>query len=228
MFRMTQTIGGYRVTTPFKAIDKLHPHGHKGLDLAMPSGTEIHAITGGRVSFAGFDDKLGNYVKVHNFDGTDIIYGHLKEVDVKTGDFLIRGQDIGQSGSTGHSTGPHLHLQVSKDGELIDPTSYAKGLGGHEYDDKGFMDHLHNISDFIKDSHNEGVWYAFTGKHFTESLIQFGKDFLNMLIQCSDVFILVTMILGIGAITGSKFCKKWMYYSVITWVILKLLMGYVT
>lgn len=224
MYSITQTIGGYRVTTPFKTIDKLHPHGHKGLDLAIPSGTELHSITGGKVLFSGWDDKLGNYVKVHSYDGSDIIYGHLKDCSVDTGDFIVQGQLLGHIGSTGRSTGAHLHLQISKDGQLVDPTSYAQKLGGINNDDhQSILDHYYNISNFIKDSHDQGIWYAFTGKHFTESLIQFGKDMLNMMVQCSDTLVIVAMILGLGAIAGSSFCKKWLWYTSILYLILKCL-----
>ena len=223
MVSISQTISGYRVTTPFKAIDKLHPNGHKGLDLAMPTGTEIHSIGGGKVIFAGWDDKLGNYVKVHGFDGTDVIYGHLSKLKVQVGEFVIQGQELALSGNTGRSTGPHLHIQTSKDGVLTDPTQYAAQLGGNGNDNASFMDHYHNISNFIKDSHNEGLWYAFTGEHFLTSLVQFGKDMLNMIVQCSDLLVIVAMVLGIGMMAGSKFCKKWLWYTSFTFLILKCL-----
>lgn len=224
MYTVTQTISGFRVTTPFKAVDKLHPYGHKGLDLAMPEGTTLHAINGGKVVFSGWDDKLGNYVKIHGYDGTDLIYGHLKECKVHTGDFILEGQQIGLSGTTGRSTGPHLHLQASHDGQLIDPTEYAMKLGGFNHDNnEGFLDSVRNFSDFIKDTHNEGIWYAFTGEHFTESLIQFGKDMLNMIVQCSDLLVVVALVLSIGVIGGSKFCKKWLWYTSFGFLILKCL-----
>lgn len=227
-YSITQTIGGFRVTTPFKAVDRLHPNGHKGLDLAMPEGTTLHAINGGKVVFSGWDDKLGNYVKIHGYDNTDIIYGHLKETSVDTGDFILQGQEIGLSGTTGRSTGPHLHLQVSENGQLLDPTEYAAKLGGvsdvHN-SSPGVLDMFRNVSDFIQNTHDKGLWYGLTGHKFKESLIIFGNDLISMMVQCSDVLVVVTMILGIGAITGSKFCKKWAYYSTMLFIILKCVGG---
>lgn len=222
---ITPTLGGYRVTTPFRAIDKLHPSGHKGLDLAMPVGTEIHSVDGGKVLFSGYDEKLGNYVKIHGNDNTDVIYGHLSECKVHTGDYVIEGQEIGLSGNTGHSTGPHLHLQTSQDGELIDPTQYAVKINGgvaHE----SFVDHIHNVSDFIKNTRQEGLFYGITGKHFKEWFVDGIEQTLYDIIDVADILIIVSMVLGIGTMAGSSFCKKWLYYSVILYVILKLLGGY--
>lgn len=227
MYSISQTLSGYRVTTPFKAIDKLHPHGHRGIDLAMPLNSPIHAVSGGKVIVVGYDEKLGNWVKIEGYDGTDVIYGHLNSSSVHTGDWVVKGQEIGLVGSTGRSTGPHLHLQTSVDGKLTDPTQYAAQLGGHDNDNSGFMDNVHDFSNFIKDTHDEGIWYAFTGQHFKESLIQFGLDFMNMLIQLSDLLIIVAMVLGMGTLAGSGFCKKWLYYTSILFVILKSVGGFV-
>lgn len=228
MYTVTQTLSGFRVTTPYKAIDKLHPYGHRGIDLAMPLNSPIHAVSGGKVIVSGYDDKLGNWIKIEGNDGTDIIYGHLNSSSVHVGDYVIRGQEIALSGSTGRSTGPHLHLQTSQDGNLTDPTEYASRLiGGHENDHTGFMDNIHNVSNFIKDTHDEGIWFAFTGQHFKDSLIQFLLDFTNMLIQLSDLLIIAAMILGLGTLAGSGFCKKWLYYTSILFVILKCVGGLV-
>lgn len=99
--------------------------------------------------------------------------------------------------------------------------------GGKNDADKSFLDRVDDLSDFISNSQSEGVWYALTGEHFKESLIQFGKDMLDMVIQCSDLLVIAVMVFGIGAIAGSGFCKKWMYYVTIAYIFLKCLGSYV-
>jgi uncharacterized phage infection (PIP) family protein YhgE len=98
------------------------------------------------------------------------------------------------------------------------------GFGNGIHDNStNLLDNIRNVSDFIKDTHNEGIWYAFTGEHFKTSLIQFGKDMLNMIVQCSDSLLIVALVLVIGVISGSKFCRKWLWYTSVLFLILKCL-----
>lgn len=99
---------------------------HKGVDFAGPSGTKIFSIAGGVVSFSQRKGGYGNVVEVDHGDGFISRYAHLKESLVKVGEVVNKGHNIALMGSTGRSTGPHLHLEVFKDGERIDPMTYLK------------------------------------------------------------------------------------------------------
>lgn len=94
---------------------------HPGFDLAAPTGTQVNAAAGGTVVHAGPAGTYGNLVTVRHDNGFETRYAHLSEVDVKVGDTVQAGQDVGKVGTTGYSTGPHLHFEVRKDGQAIDP-----------------------------------------------------------------------------------------------------------
>lgn len=100
---------------------------HTGDDLAAPYGAPIRAAHGGRVLWSGWKKAYGNTVIVDNGDGTSALYGHASKVGVKTGQPVKRGEYIGNVGSTGWSTGPHLHFEVRKNGQPVDPTPYLHG-----------------------------------------------------------------------------------------------------
>ena len=110
---------GYR-TSPFTGSREYH----KGLDIASRTRTPIVASADGVVVFAGERRALGYAVEIRHGYGLDTIYGHLEELDVKTGDKVKRGQKIGLMGNTGRSTGPHLHYQVEVNGSPVDPRNY--------------------------------------------------------------------------------------------------------
>ena len=94
---------------------------HTGLDIKDKLGSEVRAIKDGVVSYIGFNKIYGNYVEVkHNSDMISI-YAHLNRVTVKKGSKVNQGEQIGKVGSTGRSTGPHLHLEIRKNGKLVDP-----------------------------------------------------------------------------------------------------------
>lgn len=108
---------GYRLD-PFTGAKSFH----SGIDLSAKAGTPIRAAKAGKVSMVGYDGVSGYYVKLKHDDGYDTFYCHmLKQSSVKTGQKIRRGQIIGLVGSTGRSTGPHLHFMMWKDGKLIDP-----------------------------------------------------------------------------------------------------------
>ncbi len=105
---------------------RIHPLTHKyqmhqGVDIAMPTGTRIHAAESGRVTFAGHKDGYGKVVIMEHADGYQSVYGHLSDIGVEAGDVVRRGETIGLSGNTGRSTGPHLHFEILKDGKRLDP-----------------------------------------------------------------------------------------------------------
>jgi hypothetical protein len=97
---------------------------HSGIDLAMPKGTELRSIAEGIVErIVDYGSKnLGKGVIIKTEDGARHIYGHMSDINVKVGERISVGESIGLSGNTGHSTGPHLHFAVHKDGEYVDPS----------------------------------------------------------------------------------------------------------
>lgn len=117
----------YRITSPFGM--RIHPvYGyekmHTGVDLAAPKNTPIYASRAGVVVWAGWGNTGGWWVKVDHGDGFATTYLHMTRYIVKIGDFVEAGQKIGYMGSTGVSTGSHLHFGVMKDGKWVDPLKY--------------------------------------------------------------------------------------------------------
>jgi murein DD-endopeptidase MepM/ murein hydrolase activator NlpD len=94
---------------------------HPGFDLAAPTGTPVGAAAAGKVVRAGAAGTYGNLVVIRHADGLETRYAHLSRVDVKVGDEVPQGAQIGAVGTTGRSTGPHLHFEVREAGEAIDP-----------------------------------------------------------------------------------------------------------
>lgn len=111
---------GYRLH-PIKG--KLLFHG--GIDLALPQGSAVYATAGGYVVDAGYNDGLGYYVRLRHGFGFHTVYGHLSEYHVLPGQYVWRQAVIGLSGSTGLSTGPHLHYAIQKNGRVIDPARFC-------------------------------------------------------------------------------------------------------
>ena len=110
---------GYR-TSPYTGGREFH----KGLDIAGRMGTPIYAPADGEVLYATAKNTLGNAVKMRHGYGIETVYGHMQEVLVKSGATVKRGQQIGLMGSTGRSTGPHLHYVVLVNGKAVNPRNY--------------------------------------------------------------------------------------------------------
>ena len=110
---------GYR-TDPFLGKPELHP----GVDLVQDYGSEIHATAGGRVTHAGPMGGYGDMVEIDHGNGLVTRYGHLSEILVAEGEEVTAGALLGRLGSTGRSTGPHLHYEVRVDGEPVDPERF--------------------------------------------------------------------------------------------------------
>jgi murein DD-endopeptidase MepM/ murein hydrolase activator NlpD len=98
---------------------------HKGTDIAAPSGTPIRASADGVVTFSGRAGGYGNFVKLSHGGGLATGYGHMRSIAVRNGTRVARGQVIGYVGSTGISTGPHLHYEIYKNGAAINPRSVS-------------------------------------------------------------------------------------------------------
>lgn len=97
---------------------------HTGLDIAGPVGTPIHACSEGTVTFAGKQGGYGNLVIISHGNGVETYYAHCNEIYVKEGQEVKSGDTISTRGSTGNSTGPHLHLEVRMNGKAVNPQNY--------------------------------------------------------------------------------------------------------
>ncbi|GGW23561.1 M23 family metallopeptidase [Streptomyces xantholiticus] len=121
------------VTTPYRASGAMWSSGyHTGVDFAASSGTSVKAIGAGTVVSAGWGGSYGNEVVIQHSDGTYSQYAHLSSLAVSTGQSVTGGQQIGLSGSTGNSSGPHLHFEVRTGpsyGSDIDPLAYLREHG---------------------------------------------------------------------------------------------------
>lgn len=100
------------------------PEFHKGVDLAGKEGSDIVAVAAGVVTWAGKRYGYGNLVEINHGNGYVTRYGHCKEVLVKVGDTVKKGHVISKMGSTGRSTGPHVHFEVWVNGKTVDPSKY--------------------------------------------------------------------------------------------------------
>jgi murein DD-endopeptidase MepM/ murein hydrolase activator NlpD len=109
------------------------PAMHTGVDFRGDTGEPIHATAAGTVTGAGWSGGYGKMVEVDHGNGLSTRYGHLSEIDVKVGDSIRIGEVVGRMGSTGRSTGPHLHYETRVDGEAVDPQRFLNAgahLGG--------------------------------------------------------------------------------------------------
>ena len=112
---------GYR-PDPFTGVRSFHT----GIDMVAPLGTSIKASMAGKVAAAGYNQVYGNYVIVSHSGGYQTLYAHMTTILVKQGQNVNQGSVLGKLGSTGYSTGPHLHFSVYKNGQLINPLSVLK------------------------------------------------------------------------------------------------------
>ncbi|MCR5172989.1 MAG: M23 family metallopeptidase [Treponema sp.] len=99
---------------------------HTGVDMACPTGTPIYSAMSGKVVYVGWSNIFGNYVIINHGNGYQSLYGHMSKTLCRTGKTVAQGAKIGLVGSTGYSTGPHLHFTVYKNGKLVDPMTLLK------------------------------------------------------------------------------------------------------
>jgi murein DD-endopeptidase MepM/ murein hydrolase activator NlpD len=116
----TRPTRGYYLTQSFKT-------GHPGVDLATDTGTGVLASDGGTVIFSGWNSAgYGNLVILDHNNGWRTYYAHLSEIDVECGQWVPRGSIIGAVGSTGNSTGPHLHFEILRFGISVNAAGYIR------------------------------------------------------------------------------------------------------
>lgn len=136
-------LDAYRLSSNYGM--RTHPvlgglRGHKGADMAAPSGTPIYATADGLVSKAEWFSSYGNFIAIGHGGELETRFGHLSRIAVTAGQRVSKGDIIGYVGSTGRSTGPHLHYEVRVAGQAVDPApymteggsdrAYALALGG--------------------------------------------------------------------------------------------------
>ncbi|WP_028802272.1 M23 family metallopeptidase [Streptomyces sp. 142MFCol3.1] len=126
-------ITGSYVSTGYKTGGSLWSSGsHTGVDFHAASGTPVHAVGSGTVVTAGWGGAYGNQVVIKMHDGTYTMYGHLSSIGVSVGQAVTPGQRIALSGSTGNTTGPHLHFEARTTAEYgsdMDPVGYLRARG---------------------------------------------------------------------------------------------------
>lgn len=116
---------GYRVHPIFGTTKY-----HSGVDVGAGYGASINAAAGGTVSISEYSDSYGYYCVIYHANGTTTLYAHMNAMpSVSVGDSVYAGQTIGYVGSTGYSTGPHLHFEVRVNGSCVNPVSYFSGVG---------------------------------------------------------------------------------------------------
>ncbi|HWC91783.1 MAG TPA: M23 family metallopeptidase, partial [Pseudolabrys sp.] len=144
--RYTHTFATVPVRKPVEgSVDMSSPFGvrtdpflgkaamHTGIDLRGDIGEPVHATANGKVTMAGWEGGYGKMVEIDHGNGLTTRYGHLSEIDVKVGQIVRIGQVIGKIGSTGRSTGPHLHYETRVHDEPVNPQKYLRAglrLGG--------------------------------------------------------------------------------------------------
>ena len=117
-----------KITSPFGNRDRPTAGAstnHQGVDLAGPEGTPIYATRSGTVTIARFSKSAGYYVTINHGDGYSSVYMHMTTYTVSVGQSVSQGQLIGYMGSTGISTGPHLHFGISYNGKYVNPAQYV-------------------------------------------------------------------------------------------------------
>jgi murein DD-endopeptidase MepM/ murein hydrolase activator NlpD len=115
------------ITSPYGY--RMHPVFHRmilhaGIDIGVPTGTPVTAAGGGTIILASYQGNCGNMIAIDHHGGLSTIYCHLSQIFVSVGQEIQRGQAIGAAGATGDATGPHVHFQVMKNGNPVDPMSY--------------------------------------------------------------------------------------------------------
>ncbi len=113
------------ITSRYGSNDSVRDHTHAGLDIAAPTGTAIKAAAGGTVTFSGWSGGYGYVIKLDHGNGVTTVYAHCNELLASVGQTVSQGQVIARVGSTGNSTGPHLHLEVRKNGINYNPQNYV-------------------------------------------------------------------------------------------------------
>ena len=112
------------ITSRYGANESIRDHTHKGMDIAAPYGTTIVAAADGKVTYSGTMGGYGNLIIITHENGIQTYYGHCSKLIAKVGEEVKAGEEIAKVGSTGFSTGNHLHFEIRKNGSQINPQKY--------------------------------------------------------------------------------------------------------
>jgi hypothetical protein len=146
----------FRVTSLYGALEEFRDHPHSGIDISMPIGTDVLSPVEGvvqRIVDYG-NENIGKGVIVQTDDGKEIIFGHLSEIHTKVGEHVSIGEKIAESGNTGFSTGPHLHMGMKDSaGHFVDPQPVLDVMQGVDWFDKvkEFILQPSPITEWLKD-----------------------------------------------------------------------------
>ena len=113
------------ITSRYGSRESIRSSSHGGLDIATSSGTPIKAAASGTVNYAGYNGSYGYMIKISHGNGVQTYYGHCSKILVSAGQQVSQGDIIAKVGSTGNSTGPHLHLEVRVNGVALNPQNYV-------------------------------------------------------------------------------------------------------
>ena len=113
------------ITSRFGSVSSIRSGAHTGLDIGASSGSPVKAAASGTVIWAGYKGSLGNLVVVQHTNGVQTYYGHCSKIYVSSGQSVSQGQTISAVGSTGNSTGPHLHFEIRVNGVAYNPQNYV-------------------------------------------------------------------------------------------------------
>lgn len=113
------------ITSRFGAVESIRDHVHQGMDIAAPGGTPILASADGTVTFAGWNGGYGNLIIISHGNGIQTYYGHCSKLYASVGETVSAGEKIAAVGTTGNSTGNHLHFEIRKNGKQINPQIYV-------------------------------------------------------------------------------------------------------
>ncbi|HVL42087.1 MAG TPA: M23 family metallopeptidase [Brevundimonas sp.] len=132
LIAFNEPVRGYAINSPFgpRRMPGQALRNHEGVDIAAPQGTGVFVAAEGSVTRTGYDAAgYGRFVEIRHPNGMSTLYGHLSRLDVASGDHVDGGQRIGLVGSTGRSTGPHLHFEVRRGDRQVNPVKVM----GHEF-----------------------------------------------------------------------------------------------
>jgi hypothetical protein len=207
----------YDVSSPFGSIDSVHHTAHKGLDLAMNIGTHLNSPVDGVVTkVVDFgSNNIGKGIYITTDDHQTVIMGHLSSIKTHVGARVQEGDFVAYSGSTGHSTGGHLHLGLKDaSGHFANPQPL---LNEHatEVTGNGLWENITGSWDFVKKWHEVGFWKAMYGKSFFEVIkdffVELAHDIGIFILNNSEVFFVIPAIIFMGGtwIAGRNKFTKW-------------------
>lgn len=152
--RFSRPVPGARITSRF-TYKRWHPilhryRPHLGVDFGARRGTPIHATASGKVIYAGWMRGYGRVVKIDHGRGFVSLYAHQSRLKVRWGNYVKRGQVIGYVGSTGRSTGPHLHFGLYRNGRAVDPLRYMGKSRGGVYTTRRVTTHHKKMKTYTK------------------------------------------------------------------------------